>query len=410
MATKTWIGAAPATRHRNDFTLSAVPTVGHFYWLALNGRIGPRILAETGETAASMVAKLAAAYAAAGPEFAELGYNPVSTTLQVTGPADGRDPQVQMAYGAPPFSSPLSISDTEPVVGTGGGNWDNPANWSGGSVPVAGDDLVFAGGQAPKYGLPGSGTAFGSVTFRPESAGAGLPEVSPLGYVEYLSVKRLVLNHAGDVTVQTPNLVRVQSAAGAARTFVVAATPTAAGGGLDLITDSFNHVLVVTAGRCVVAAGAGEAAKLAVATVSSDPATDVTLGAGVTLANLNQAGGTVSVKCGATGTITHTGGDLLLSGAGAVAAVADSGGRVFDSGTGTVTAYTAGGSYSYTGSAGRTVTTLTGKAGGRFVDRAGKVTVANAVVMTGCHLPGPPGDVGPAPFYLSVGTGRAVTV
>lgn len=36
--------------------------------------------------------------------------------------------------------------------------------------------------------------------------------------------------------------------------------------------------------------------------------------------------------------------------------------------------------------------------------------MTDPVVFDRCHLPGPPGDVGPAPFYLSVGTGRAVTL
>lgn len=403
MATKTWIGVAPADRVRYHLSLSGI-TAGDAFWFSLNGRVGPKVYALT-TTPADLYALLATSYAAAGPEWAELAWDALAAELYVQGPPDGHNPTLAW------FTDGLAIlSAATAIGGTGPSHWTNTGNWTGGVVPVATDDLVFRGGAPPKHGLPGSGTAFGTITFTPESNGAGMPEVNPAGYVEYMTTRRLVLNHTGTLTTQTAALVRVSSAAGAARTFVVA-TPATATGGLDLVTDAFAHALTVTSGRAVVADAPGEAAQFTSVIVSADTTCVVPLGGGATVTTLVQNGGLVYLKSAATvTTVAHTGGDLLSTGTGAVTTWTDSGGRVYDSGTGTVTTLTAAGSFYYVGAVGRTVTTLTGRPNGRFLDRSQKVTITNPVVMTGVHLPGPPGDVGPAPFYLSVGTGRAVAV
>lgn len=406
MATKTWVGRAAPTRHRYEFTISATGAAGTKWWVSVSGRTGPTVLVASGETTTTLAAKVAAAYSAASAEFAGMSYAADAGVLTVDGPADGHDPDLALTNDAA-----VASSVAEPVVGTGPSHWDNAANWLEGSVPAAADDLVFRGGAAVKYGLPGTGTAFGTVRFTAESNGAGLPEANPAGYVEYLSARRLLLD-CGDVTVETAAPVRLglEPAGDTTRTVTVAG-PYTATGGLDLTTDAptTGHALNVTSGRCVVADGNGEAAKLGTVTVANDATCLVALGAGTTLATLAQSGGTVTLKCAAT-TVTHDAGDLTRSGTGAVGTWVDNGGRAFDQGTGTVTAFSAAGSYSYTGAQGCTVTTLTGKPNGRFLDRSGKVTVTDPVVFDRCHLPGPPGDVGPAPFYLSVGTGRAVTL
>lgn len=408
MATKTWVGRAAPTRHRYEFTISATGAAGTKWWVSVSGRTGPTVLVASGETTATLATKVAAAYSAASAEFSQMTWDAAAGVVTVDGPADGHDPGLVMANDAA-----AAFTAAEPIVGTGPSHWDDAENWLEGSVPASTDDLVFRGGAPVRYGLPGTGTAFGTLTFTPESAGAGLPEHNPLGYVEYLADRRLDLNHSGAVLVQTSGLVRLRSSSGASRAFAVAGPHTTTGG-LDLVTDNFAHTLAVSSGRCVVAdgsagSGGNEAATLASAVVANDPTAMLVLGAGVTLTTLSQNGGTTYLRCGAT-TVTHNAGDMSRSGAGAVGTWTDGGGRAYDYGTGTVTAFTAAGSYSYVGASGCTVTTLTGKPNGRFLDRSNKVTVTNAVVFDRCHLPGPPGDVGSAPFYLSVGTGRAVTL
>lgn len=406
MATKTWVGRASVTRHRHEHTFPGTGTAGTAWWFSLNGRVGPKVLVASGDTVAGIQTALAATYSAAGPEWAELSYDTDGTTLVVLGPPDGRDPLLVLAN-----DGAVAVSQTEPLPGTGPHHWDNAENWLEGSVPASTDDLVFRGGAPVRYGLPGTGTGFGTVTFTPESSGAGLPEQNPAGYVEYLSTRRLLVS-CGDVVVQTTALVRLglEPSGDTSRTITVAGGYTTTGG-LDLTTDAptVGHTLNVSSGRCVVAGGNGETAKVGTCTVANDATCLVTLGAGTNLATLVQSGGLVTLRCAAT-TVTHNAGDLTRTGAGAVGTWTDGGGRAYDQGTGTVTAFIAAGSYSYTGAQGCTVTTLTGKPNGRFLDRAAKVTFTNSVVMDKCHLPGPPGDVGPAPFYLSIGAGRAVTV
>lgn len=406
MATKTWVGRAAPTRHRYEFTISATGAAGTKWWVSVSGRTGPTVLVASGETTATLATKVAAAYSAASAEFSQMTWDAAAGVVTVDGPADGHDPGLVMTNDAA-----AAFTAAEPIVGTGPSHWDDAENWLEGSVPASTDDLVFRGGAAVKYGLPGTGTGFGTATFTAESAGAGLPEQNPAGYVEYLSDRRVLLN-CGNVVVQTAALVRLglEPSGDTTRTVTVASAYTLTGG-LDLTTDAptTGHALNVTSGRCVVADGNGEAAKLGTVTVANDATCLVALGAGTTLATLAQSGGTVTLKCAAT-TVTHDAGDLTRSGTGAVGTWVDNGGRAFDQGTGTVTAFSAAGSYSYTGAQGCTVTTLTGKPNGRFLDRSGKVTVTDPVVFDRCHLPGPPGDVGPAPFYLSVGTGRAVTL
>jgi hypothetical protein len=407
MATKTWVGRAAPTRHRYEFTISATGAAGTKWWVSVSGRTGPTVLVASGETTATLATKVAAAYSAASAEFSQMTWDAAAGVVTVDGPADGHDPGLVMANDAA-----AAFTAAEPIVGTGPSHWDDAENWLEGSVPASTDDLVFRGGAAVKYGLPGTGTGFGTVTFTAESAGAGLPEQNPAGYVEYLSARRVLLN-CGNVAVQTAALVRLglEPSGDTTRSATVAG-PYTTTGGLDLTTDAptVGHTLNVSSGRCVVAVGNGETAKLDTVAVASDPTCVVVLGAGVTLGTLTQNGGVTDLRCAVAGTLTHTAGDLVRTGAGTVATWSDGGGRVTDQGTGTVTAMTAAGSYSYTGSQGCTITTLTGKPGGKVIDRGGKLTFTNAVVFDRCHLPGPPGDVGPAPFYLSVGTGRAVTV
>lgn len=407
MATKTWRGVAPASRGYYESIGSGWGTENAYF--TLQGRVGPKLRITAATTATVLYANLAALYAAAGPEWAQFSWVANGgTNIQVTGPADGRTPSLLLT-----FDGSGTPTNATPVQGTGPNFWDNTANWIGGVVPVATNDLVYSGGAPPYYNFPGTGTTFGSLTWNPESRGGGLPDTNPAGFEEYMPTLALSLKHTGAVLVLTSAYLRLDSQPAAARTFTVA-SPAATTGGLQLTTDANAHILIHTSGRVLVADAVGEAAQLTSAAVAADPATgpvaSLVLGAGVALTTLTQSGGAVALKCGYA-TLTHTAGDLTVTGATAGTTHTQTGGREFDSGTGTVGTRNSGGYCKYVGSGtGRTITTLVPKPNGRYLDWGGKVAVTNGYVVTGFVTAGPPGETGDSPFYHGIGGGKTVTL
>jgi hypothetical protein len=89
-----------------------------------------------------------------------------------------------------------TIARASVQAATGRKWWSNTANWTGGTLPVTGDDLVFhEGDYGPQYGLPAGSWQPASVTVDANlgtSYAIGLPDwnrANTLGYREYRQVE-----------------------------------------------------------------------------------------------------------------------------------------------------------------------------------------------------------------------------
>lgn len=415
MATRRWCGRAGGVAQVDTLTPASV-SVGSTFTLTINQRAVTYTAAAA--TVADVTAGLVAAVqAAAGyPEFQELAWDDQGTRVAVTGPADGTPFTLSVSAGG--TGSP-TLTRTTATSPSGPNWWTAAANWLEGAVPVAGDDVYVDQGPSILYGLDQSAVTLSSLTVTPQFPAAsqiGLPRTNPAGYVEYRP-QRLRLG-ATAVAVETASgRVRLDLAA-AATTVDVLDTGEPADGdaaALDLVAANAANALRVNRGSVAVAAGAGETSQFASVRVSfrtqRDADARVALGAGLTLAALEQNGGQVDLRCGVT-THTKEGGACTRTGAGAVGTLFNRAGEYLDGGTGTITTLHQAGSYRRTGLAPLTVTTATLYGGGATRDPSGVITWTNPVQCYECSLSGGPDDDAPPAgvHYFDPGRHRKLTV
>lgn len=151
-----------------------------------------------------------------------------------------------------------------------------------------------------------------------------------------------------------------------------------------LITGQATDTLEVRKGKVGLAYGAAETATIGTVTVShtTQPTTDseVWIGVGTTITNVNVYAGKCHLNCAAT-TITVTGGVLYIEGSGAIGTINQSGGTVYSNTTGTITAVNiTGGTLDTTRSAAaRTIITLKVDNPGVFKYDPAVVTLTNKI-------------------------------
>lgn len=180
MAVKKWRGGAAAVGQATRITFSAY-TIGVVYTVTINGK--SLSFTATAGTSANVSDGLVAAWqATTEPEFSEVTPS-TSSGLLLTA----------ITLGVP-FTVTASATGgvtatVAEVTAPTGPNWfDNAQNWEGGSLPSAGDALVFELSSVDVlYGLV-STTNFASLTFDSTFTGAvGLPATNSRGYREYRS-------------------------------------------------------------------------------------------------------------------------------------------------------------------------------------------------------------------------------
>jgi len=231
-------------------------------------------------------------------------------------------------------------------IGTDTGNegdFGTAANWSEGSVPVADDDIYFENSaQSCDVGVNRSGMAgaYDSVNIAQSFTGSiGTADAA-------LQVNTDIVNigyHNGPGAPKGSPLVNIDSGT-VACVYTVSNTGTSADTAKSPVrikADNSSNTLVVYKGKVSVGTETSDiTTDFATVTVSysskqtSD--SDVFIGSGVTLADLNILGGDVVLECAATD-ITVEAGTLLTTGTGAITNLYVKGGVVTSNSTGTIT-------------------------------------------------------------------------
>jgi len=138
-----------------------------------------------------------------------------TTTVVITGVTAGR-PLGTFTIAKTSTAGTASIAAT--TAATGPNHWDNTANWSTATVPVAADDVTVDRPVSILYGLGQSAVTLASLTVTPRfssSAQIGLPFRNAGGFEEFLATELAI--SATTVTIDTQsrliklNLGSVQS-------------------------------------------------------------------------------------------------------------------------------------------------------------------------------------------------------
>lgn len=180
MATKYWTGAAKAVAQVTRVTFSAY-TSGVTYSITCNGKSVS--FTATASTEDNVVDGLVAALQeTTEPEFAEFtASNESAAGITLTGTSLG----VPFTVTGSSNSTPTATV-THDIVATGPNFFDNAGNWSGGTAPVASDDLVFENSSVScLYNIVNT-TNYGDLTISSSYTGEiGLPSTNASGYREY---------------------------------------------------------------------------------------------------------------------------------------------------------------------------------------------------------------------------------
>lgn len=344
------------------------------------------------------------------PEFTEVVATVFGSVVTVTANTAGK---------------PFTMSVTESTAGSGTATeatattatgpefWSNADNWDGGSLPADSDDIVFdANSGSVKYGLDQNAITPNSISIREGFDGEiGLPETnedsSSNPYPEYRDTA-LIIGNSGDANPYTVTIDSSQL--GAARfnfntgqvTVNVFNTGQPALDGTPNVIVKGSHAsneLNVNRGSVGVAYLPGETATVATLRVGyvENPAGDATVvcSSGVTLTNVDQQGGNLTVESNTT-TLDVLDGDLTVL-AGAHAAINIDGGVCHYRSTGTLTTLNVGNG----GEAdfqrdmrSRTITNMNVYAGSTVRDPFQTVTFTNGLDLVRCGLPDVTVDLG----------------
>lgn len=336
MATLHWKGKAPATAQ----VVTATPggTIGTATFTLTVGGVSVGYTAEGGDTADDVAEGLRAAWAAsAHPYFAAVSAAADAGVLTLTAAVPGVPFIVTSAATG---SATLTLATV--TAGAGANDWNTPANWSGGVVPDDGDVVVIEHGDVPIcWGLDQSGVALaelrvlqtytGRIGLRDDqfalgddAADAAVPEYRPANLRIGAAVIRIGEHHGPGAPAGS---TRIRLDTGDTATQLnVANTADAGDGSLEPVRWIGTHednVVNVTRGRVGIATSApAEEATVSALNISHrgnvGGDAHVNVGSAVTLGDVSQTGGELTLGCAAA-TISQSAGTLTTHGSGAVA-------------------------------------------------------------------------------------------
>jgi hypothetical protein len=424
MATRRWLGNALAIAQRETITIGGTWLANDTLTVTCNGRdlvltIGTtvtttQIATELAAALGSTSSTLGTAYSAneRGPNIAEFREFVAGDT------APAASGSTVILYGktkGKPFTVTVSKSSTSGTVSTattisatGPNHFDNADNWSGATVPVDSDDIVFDSGSIPLlYGLSQGTVTPASITITLGYTGKiGLASINvddtAYQYTEYRE-RFLILCASGD-SLNTAVTIGGGEGLGASRINLDCntgqATIAVLGSGQSEVSSvpavclkgtNASNVLSVSRGSVGVALLAGESATVATLNVGyrTNQASDavVTCGSGATLTTINQSGGVLTTASAVT-TQNLTGGEWVHL-AGAVTTANVDGGACRYRATATLTTAVVGGAGELDfrqDPRSRTVTNCDIFEGSIVRDPAGTVTFTNGIDLNRCDL------------------------
>lgn len=350
MATTRWRGDAPAVAQVQTITIGT-NDVSTTYKVTINGKT-VSVPGDAGGASAT-AADLAAALKATGvpQEFAEIAWAAAGSVVSGTATKSGKP--FTLAAGATGGTG--TISTAVATASSGPNDASVAANWSGGTLPANGDDVVFDTGSSDVlYGLDQHAVTPNSISVLPGFTGKiGLPAVnSDSAAATYFEYRPQYLQYgssgAGTVNVTisggSGRIKFDQGTAPAVWNVLNSAQRLESGIPAVLLKGtSAANALNVNKGDVGVAFFGGESATLVAvnAGYETNPAGDssVWLGSGVGLANATivQTGGNLTINSATSGTatITQYDGNLTLQ-SGAQTGLSVLGGSCVFNSTGTL--------------------------------------------------------------------------
>jgi len=171
MAVRRWRGDAPAVSQVTEITPANVE-VGDTFQLLIGGKTVS--YAAQAATVANVTAGLAAAVSGSAlPEFAELTATEDGTKLTLTAATAGRPFEVSTATINGGASDTQTLTAVSVTASSGPEHWDAPQNWSGGTVPISGDEVYIEDTDASiRYGLDQSGVDLASLNIAASFTGS----------------------------------------------------------------------------------------------------------------------------------------------------------------------------------------------------------------------------------------------
>lgn len=308
MANNSWRGDAVAKAQSQYYTFGGTWLTTETVTITINGKAVATVTGSA--TIATLIATVVAAFnnldTAYYPEFyGEITASISGSTLLVfTSKTPGRPFTVTVTTNSASGTISAAIV-TQASVGPN--HWDDPTNWSAGTIPAAGEDVYIENSSVPiKYGL--DQTAVAALTSlnrsRTHTAQIGLPDVNTEGTAPYREYRTKSLI----IKATTANIGYGDSSSGmgtmrwnglnAQTTINLNSTgrPDIPGvPAFQFIGTHASNVLNMLQGDAGIANNPGEAATLLTVRIGSSdsPADDVRLvfGAGCTIGTVSQAGG-----------------------------------------------------------------------------------------------------------------------
>ena len=334
MATIVFRGDAAAVAQQVTCTVGGTVEVGDIFKITIGSKTLAYAAASTNVD--SVAAGIASAFAALSttsyPEF-------TGATTGITAVALGSGGQLTLTAktAGVPFTVTLSTTEsdgsaadaqtftqTTNVANAGPNDLSTAANYSGGALPTGGDDLVFENSAVDLlYSLATlSAVTLNSLTIRQSYTGKiGLPRSNAAGYFEYrqqyLAVAATSINIGQG---EGAGSGRIKLDTGSVQTTInVFNSGNAAESGLKSVLWKGTHagnVINVSKGSFGAAVFGGEQATISTLRQGfrTNPAgdSDVFLGTGCTLTNLEKSGGTLEVSSNFTN-LTQSAGETTLN-------------------------------------------------------------------------------------------------
>jgi hypothetical protein len=357
MATQRWTGGALPLAQIETITIANTWAANDTLTVTCNGRdivltIGTT--ATTTQVATELAAALASTTTALGTGYSvtERGPNiaefrefcsgdtvPVASgsTVVLTGKTKGKPFTISVSEST---AGSGTVSTTTTRAATGPNHFDNVDNWSGGSVPVDSDDIVFDSGNVDcLYQISQSSVSPASITITQGYTGKiGLARINQddtsYPYPEYRS-QYLALGTTADGVNQALTIgggdgtgssrIKIDSGSGQCTAVILnSGTPELTGTPAILWKGTHaSNTLSISKGSLGVAFYAGETATVATLNVGyrTNQAGDVTatIGSGTTLTTVNQSGGTLETNSAITtanlrgGTWSHMAGAVTTA-------------------------------------------------------------------------------------------------
>lgn len=348
-------------------------------------------------TAATAAALRTALSTSTIPEFVEIAWTVSGSTVTATS-------SPLNINGGLPFTVATSVSGGAGTMSTpstttnaaGHLHWDDPNNWSTGSVPATGDDVVidnFSGNIL--YGLTQSSVTLNSLTITSNFTGTiGLPKTNANGYSEYrpdyLQISATTVQ-IGYGPGSCSGRIKLNLGVNPAAVSVYGTSSTAEKGlpALQILGSNAANAFNTIQGSIGLANEPNTTAQFPTVEIGSDTnqATDVNLicGPGCTLANISQCGGLITTYANVT-TWTKFAGDSYVLGTASVTTLKQYGkGTHYWLSTGTLGSGTFVGPSSDLDSScdlnNRTATNLTFNGGAYVYDPGKTITFTNAIAV-----------------------------